>query len=151
MARGVTTPAPSLRLGTILRVVTQESHKNRERLTLAAAAVSNHGDWRLQECISTASPPSPVTPPLPYLARPLCVLDGIARMAFPSGFNEAPRRKSTWPPTPEKILCPIESEQTCPVRSICHGPMSSTQYLLDQLCITRQGDRLIYSLPQHTS
>lgn len=46
-------------------------------------------------------------------AMPLFVREGKARMGLPSGEREAPRRKSTCPPTPEKIMVPMESVGVC--------------------------------------
>ena len=52
------------------------------------------------------------------LLIPLLVLEASAITAFPPFDILAPRTKSSCPPVPEKIRIPIESAQTCPVRSI---------------------------------
>ena len=39
-------------------------------------------------------------------------------IARPSSASDAPRTKSIWPPMPEYMRGPMESAQTCPVRSI---------------------------------
>lgn len=53
------------------------------------------------------------------LDSPFLVADGKAIIGFPlpSKPSAAPLMKSTCPPKPEYILVPIESDDTCPVKS----------------------------------
>ena len=48
---------------------------------------------------------------------PRLVVEGSAMMGLPPSDKDAPRIKSICPPTPENSYMPIESAQTCPVKS----------------------------------
>ena len=58
---------------------------------------------------------------------PLTV-EGMAMMDTPPLLAEAPRTKSTWPPTPEICLGPMLSEATWPIRSTCTQELMDTMF-----------------------
>ncbi len=60
--------------------------------------------------------------------REVPLLDRLVRAipGFPPAENAAPRMKSICPPTPEMILLPTESAQTCPVRSSITAELTAT-------------------------
>src|SRR5207245_10914883 len=54
---------------------------------------------------------------LPGLASGAGAVAASVKIGTPCGASAAPWRKSICPPTPLYCLVPIDSEQTCPVRS----------------------------------
>jgi len=66
-------------------------------------------------------------------------VDGNAMMACRFCCGEAPRMKSTCPPNPENILCPIESAQTWPVKSTWIAELME-----NHIVISRNRERVVY-------
>src|ERR1017187_8263617 len=72
--------------------------------------------WTCPRVVTTPAPG--VSCPTMREMRPPAAVDGRVMMALPPCERAAPRTKSIWPPIPEYMRWPIESAQTCPVRSI---------------------------------
>ena len=57
---------------------------------------------------------------------PFLAVEGRVMIGMPPLERAAPRRKSTWPPMPLYGVWPMESAQTCPVRSTSMAELMAT-------------------------